>query len=99
MLSTLIPTVTTEGPVSVSLVVYGSALAAVVASLWALLERHERMASQKQNNELSTAFRNVIEQHYKERSKADEQSTLAQESHVRNVLASIERMISGKQSG
>lgn len=85
-----------DGNVSVSLVVYGSALAAVVAILWALLERNERVSLQRQNNEQSIAFRNVIEQHYKERLKTEEQHSLTQESNSRTMLESLERLLLGK---
>ena len=88
--------VTLEGGQSGSLVVYGSALAAALATVWALLERSERRACQRQNSELSEACRQISEQHYRERVAAEERHLLAHDSSVRNVLESLERALLGK---
>lgn len=81
-----------------SLVVYGSALAAVVATLWALLERWERRILLRQNNELSLACRQLTEQHYRERVQAEERHLLTHDSSMRNVFAHLERALLGKPS-
>lgn len=79
-----------------SSVVYGCALAAVGATLWALLERRERRACQKQSSSLSDACHQLTEQHYRERVQAEERHLLAHDSTVRNVLESLERALLGK---
>lgn len=81
---------------SPSPVVYGCVLAASLATLWALLERSERRACQKQNISLSAACRLLTEQHYRERVQAEERHLLAHDSSVRNVLESLERALLGK---
>jgi hypothetical protein len=88
--------VTLEGGQQGSLVVYGSALAAGVAVLWALLERQERRTSQRQNSELSSSVQKLIEQHFRERVQAEERNSMSLDSAVRNVLESLERGLLGK---
>lgn len=98
LLSLAIPPLsfTVEGGQSNSFVVYGSALAALVALVWAVCERSERRASQRQNAELSLAFRQVIEQHYRERLQAEDRHLLAHDSSVRTILGHLERTVLGK---
>lgn len=81
---------------SISLVAYGSVLAAVVAVLWALLERRERQGLQRQNTELALSCRQVTEQHFRERVQAEERHLLLHDSSMRNVLESLERTVLGK---
>lgn len=88
--------VSLEGGQSGSFVVYGSALAACVATLWALCERSDRRATQQLNSKLSTALLKLSDQHYRERLQAEERHLLSQESAVRNVHESLERMLLGK---
>lgn len=88
--------VTLEGGQHGSLVIYGSALAAVVAMLWALLERRERMALLRQSFALSNSVQKLIEQHFRERVQAEERHSMALDSSMRNVLESLERGLLGK---
>lgn len=98
-MQTLGPLITASDGSQASFVVYGSALAVLVALLWALLERRERQASQRQNEELSLAVRQLVEQHSRERLQAEERNTLVQDSNLRNVLEHLERTILGKSRG
>ena len=68
----------------------------VVVIAWALCERHERKACQRQNCLLSEASRLMSEQHYRERVSTEERHTLALDSAIRNVLESLERALLGK---
>jgi uncharacterized membrane protein YccC len=95
MLTELAP-LTNNGTFSVSLAAYGGALAAAVAMVWALLERLERRACQKSNDELSSLLRSLIERHYEERVRAEERNTLTHDSSMRNVLEHLERALLGK---
>lgn len=81
---------------SSSLVVYGAALMVALSTAWALLERHERRASQRQNNELSRSVTQIIEQHYRERVQAEERHLLSHDSSVRNIFEHLERALLGK---
>ena len=76
--------------------IYGSALAAAISFLWALLERAERRACQKQNYSLSEACRQISEQHYRERVQAEERHLLAYDSATRNIFEHLERALLGK---
>lgn len=98
-MQTLGPLITASDGSQTSFVVYGSALAVLIAVLWALLERRERQASQRLNNELSLSVRQLIEQHSRERLQAEERNTLMQDSNLRNVLEHLERSILGKPRG
>jgi len=69
---------------------------ALVASLWAILERMERIASQQQSRELSISFQAIVEQHYRERLQAEERHLLSFDSAMRNTLESLERSALGK---
>lgn len=75
---------------------YGSVLAAVVAVIWALLERRERLTLQSQNERLSTACQSIVEHHYRERVQAEERHLLTHDSSMRNVLEHLERALLGK---
>ena len=88
--------VTLEGGQQGSLVVYGSALAALVAVLWALLERQERRTLHRSNSELSSSVLKLIEQHYRERVQAEERHLMTHDSSIRNVLEHLERSLLGK---
>lgn len=88
------PVLSFEGPSSFA--IYGSALAAVIATLWALLERSERRDSQRQRDELSLACRDLIETHSSERLKAEERHMLERDSSARHVLEHMERIVFGK---
>ncbi len=88
--------VTMQGGQNGSFVIYGSALAAVVATLWALLERQERRASLRLNSALSSAVQKLIEQHYRERVQAEERHLMSHDSSIRNVLEHLERALLGK---
>jgi len=81
-----------------SFVVYGSALAAVVSTLWAILERSERRTLHQQNSALSDACRQLVDQHYRERLQAEERHLLTHDSSMRNVLEHLERALRGKPS-
>lgn len=85
-----------EGGQSNSFVIYGSALAAVVAVAWALLERWERRDLHRRNIELSLACQSISESHFKERVQAEERHMLTLDSSIRNVLESLERAALGK---
>jgi hypothetical protein len=69
---------------------------ALVASLWAVCERMERIASQQQSRELSISFQAIVEQHYRERLQAEERHLLSFDSAMRNTLESLERSALGK---
>lgn len=75
---------------------YGFVFVAAVCLIWALLERKERRASQRRNDQLSIACQNIIEQHYRERVQAEERHLLAHDSSVRNILEHLERALLGK---
>lgn len=82
--------------VSNSFAIYGSALAAVVAVCWALLERRERQSCQRSKDELSLACHSMTEQHYRERLQAEERHLLTHDSTVRNMLEKLALVVSGK---
>lgn len=77
-------------------VVFGCVFAALVAVIWALLERRERRALQDQNAELSSACHSLTEHHYRERLQAEERHLLAHDSTVRNILEHLERALLGR---
>jgi hypothetical protein len=91
--------VTLDGGQSGSLVVYGSALASVIATIWALCERSERRSTQTLNVKLSNASQKLTEQHYRERLQAEERHLMTHDSYTRNVLESLERAVLGKPKG
>lgn len=88
--------VTLHGGQQGSLVVYGSALAVLVAILWAVLERLERISLHRRNSELSSSVLKLIEQHYRERVQAEERHLMTHDSSIRNVLEHLERSLLGK---
>jgi hypothetical protein len=73
-----------------------SVLALLVPTVWALLERRERRAWQRQSSLLSEACHQLTEQHYRERVQSEERHLLVHDSSVRNVLESLERALLGK---
>lgn len=83
-------------PVSNTFVVYGSALAAVLATSWALLERSERQKCQRAKDELQLACHSMVEQHYRERLQAEERHLLTHDSLQRNILERLAVIVTGK---
>ena len=68
----------------------------LVALSWAILERRERRASQRRNEELSDASIQLVERHSSERVKREEMFMLAHDSAIRNFLDTLERAAANK---
>lgn len=99
LMQNLGPLITATDGSQASFVVYGSALAALIAVVWALLERRERQASQQLNSELSLSVRQLIESHFRERLQSEERHLLTHDASMRNVFEHLESAILGKRKG
>lgn len=68
----------------------------VIATVAWILERRERRASQKRNEELSDACILLVKQSSEERVKREEYHMLSFDSAMRNILDTLERAASNK---